>query len=245
VYIFKILFRQRVFLLRGNHECESISTADGFKRECVQYLSEDIYRGFIGSFHHLPFAAVLNSRTFCVHAGISPLLLNPQNISDVVKPSHRSENRLNQDLVWSDPLSTLDGFEHSGRRFEFLFNDESLDTFLEVNGLSLTYRSHEPHRDGFDKPLKNCITVFSCTNYRGMDTSAAVSLLAEDNGYEIHIFKAIMKGSRTRPRVIVPDWFLRTAGVAVEDGEDLAEKLGQVALSDENRTVRVNRTIDC
>jgi diadenosine tetraphosphatase ApaH/serine/threonine PP2A family protein phosphatase len=224
LYIFKILFPHRIFLLRGNHECESITTAYGFKRECIQYLSDQLYREFLDSFQHLPYAAVLNSRIFCVHGGISPLLQTLQNLTDIPKPSEASASRLARDILWSEPVRMAEGFEHGDRGSGFLFNDEALDMFLNGNNLTIMLRSHEPRREGFDRSLNNCITIFSCTDYEGRGNSGAVAVLGDNGSYEIHTFRPVAKNSRKKPRVIVPVWLLGEIGVTREEiaeSEDL------------------------
>ena len=59
-------------MIRGNHECQSISQIYGFKKEILRNYDENVYLSFIESFEYLPYAAVLNDSIFCVHGGIGP-----------------------------------------------------------------------------------------------------------------------------------------------------------------------------
>jgi diadenosine tetraphosphatase ApaH/serine/threonine PP2A family protein phosphatase len=201
----------------------------------MQYLTEGIYQEFLLSFQHLPYGAVIG-RTFCVHGGISPNLVNLKNISDLAKPGESMGNRLVEDLLWSDPLATAEDFEHSTRGHGYMFNGDVLDEFLDANSLTLMIRSHELHRDGFEKQLKRCLTIFSATDYIGTGNNGAVALLTEGGDYEIHTFRPIVKGGRVRARMTLPDWLFREIGIDPKDAansEDLAEKLAHFAAADD------------
>ena len=96
LYVFKLWHPSRVFLIRGNHECQHLTTYFTFRRECkfIQPVaslplaeqltcrmstglfkySERVYDACIRSFNALPLAALVDKRFFCVHGGISPEL---------------------------------------------------------------------------------------------------------------------------------------------------------------------------
>ena len=96
LYVLKLSHPDRVFLIRGNHECQHLTTYFTFRRECesirpvttptlVHQLTcrvhkglfkytERVYDACIRSFNALPLAALIDKRFFCVHGGISPEL---------------------------------------------------------------------------------------------------------------------------------------------------------------------------
>jgi diadenosine tetraphosphatase ApaH/serine/threonine PP2A family protein phosphatase len=207
LYSFKVLFPDDVFLLRGNHEVEYISAKYGFKTDCLRHFTDDLYREFIESFRHLPFAAVLNSNVFAVHGGLSPLAETVDAIARLEKPQHTTDSRLAQDLVWSDPMkSDDDGFVHSGRGNGYFFSDDVLDEFLDRNHFRLLIRSHEACRRGFDRPLARCLTIFSTTDYTGKGNDAAVAVLALIGEYIIDKYRMQRQGARGKRNVTLPAW---------------------------------------
>ena len=75
----KINFPKHVFLLRGNHESEAISTHYGFRVECMHKYGLSVYYHFISCFQSLPIASIIHTNygdIFAVHGGISPTVIN-------------------------------------------------------------------------------------------------------------------------------------------------------------------------
>ena len=190
----KILFPNSLYMIRGNHECESVTTVYGFKRDCnlrfgpniySNYLlgneGNKVYRKFMKCFKYLSYAAIINDSYFCVHGGISPYLECLDDISELYKPMISADSELATDLVWSDPSKSCSGFVPSNRGAGYFFNDKKLNKFLKKNGLKKLIRSHESCMEGVEFPLENCITVFSNTDYCGMYNKMAVVVIEQDS----------------------------------------------------------------
>ena len=69
---YKIKFPDNFFLLRGNHECQSINRMYGFYDECKRRYSVRIWKEFGLCFNMLPVAAIIDDRILCMHGGLSP-----------------------------------------------------------------------------------------------------------------------------------------------------------------------------
>ena len=88
--------------------------------------SENVYEACIRSFWSLPIAALVDGRFFCVHGGISPLLVTLNDILSIDRFQEPGSHGLLCDLLWSDPITNFgnetDGvapgtlFQHNGTR---------------------------------------------------------------------------------------------------------------------------------
>jgi serine/threonine-protein phosphatase PP1 catalytic subunit len=172
----KLLWPDRVFLLRGNHETLDISKLYGFLSECESRYSRHIWVRFNEVFKYLPLAAIIGNRIFCVHGGISPNLDNIQRINSVVRPLEvscamtDSENGFVMDLLWADPDRYHSGFNYSERGTSYTFGSDVTDEFLDKNDFDLICRAHQVVRDGFEFPFhpdQTVLTIFSASNYCG------------------------------------------------------------------------------
>jgi serine/threonine-protein phosphatase 2A catalytic subunit len=77
VLALKVKFRERVTLLRGNHESCEINKIYGFYDECFKkYGDERIWKLFTDVFMCLPLTALVESSIFCLHGGLSPEFKN-------------------------------------------------------------------------------------------------------------------------------------------------------------------------
>jgi serine/threonine-protein phosphatase PP1 catalytic subunit len=69
---YKIKYPQHFFLLRGNHECQSINRMYGFYDECKRRYNVKIWKEFGLCFNVLPVCAVVDDKILCMHGGLSP-----------------------------------------------------------------------------------------------------------------------------------------------------------------------------
>jgi diadenosine tetraphosphatase ApaH/serine/threonine PP2A family protein phosphatase len=171
----------------------------GFRQECLSRFLPRVYSSIIESFSKLPVAAVINSRLFCVHGGLTPDL----TIESLSKNS--------EELLWSDPRQEVCGFVRSDRGKGFYFGQDVTDQFLETESFEMIIRSHEHCSDGFCWPFGEdckCLTIFSSVNYCGGMNDGSVCLIGEDNKYEIHCLS--YESSKSHHRVLIPSFILES-----------------------------------
>ena len=115
-YLFsqKILCPNKFHLLRGNHEIRSIQRQYTFHAECRakfgDVLGEQIWEEVNDVFDHLPLAAVVDNKIFCIHGGIPSSAEDVVTLEDISKircplRDVEQESPMAWQLLWNDPLS--------------------------------------------------------------------------------------------------------------------------------------------
>ena len=103
LFAYKIKYPESVFLLRGNHEDESITKMYGFYEECQRRYNIGMWKRFVAAFNMLPVAALIEDRILCMHGGLSKDMNSLEEISKISRPSKIPETGVLCDLLWSDP----------------------------------------------------------------------------------------------------------------------------------------------
>lgn len=158
---------QKIFLLRGNHEFESVNAAYGFKEQILgMFGSTAIYEKFQILFSHLPIAAVVNDTTFCVHGGLSPLLNSVKELDHLDRTAEEPSHVM-IDIMWSDPtpksILFLDSFRGKGCEF----GSSAVVKFLRDNNLKRIIRAHQFVQSGLSSFAEGkLLTVFSTSSYK-------------------------------------------------------------------------------
>lgn len=88
---YKLRFPETFFMLRGNHECASLTRIYGFYDECRKRYSVRLWKSFTELFNVLPLAALIDQKIFCVHGGISPELGDLGDILHIQRPQNVPE----------------------------------------------------------------------------------------------------------------------------------------------------------
>jgi diadenosine tetraphosphatase ApaH/serine/threonine PP2A family protein phosphatase len=157
-----------VFLLRGNHEFSHINRLYGFYDEIVNMYGDPCLWGeFQTIFTRLPLVAILDSKIFCVHGGLSPKLTSLDQITSLQLPivSYESDSMI-ADLVWSDPNDRILGYGENSRGSGVSFGPNAVKAFLRSVGLNLLVRAHQCVEDGYQTFADDHgITVFSSSLY--------------------------------------------------------------------------------
>ncbi|KAI0003698.1 Metallo-dependent phosphatase-like protein [Russula compacta] len=179
---YKIKYPENFFLLRGNHECANVTRVYGFYDECKRRCNIKTWKTFVDVFNCLPIAAIVASKIFCVHGGLSPSLQSMEDIKALQRPTDVPDYGLLNDLLWSDPSDTAVDWEDNERGVSFCFGKAIINEFLVRYDMDLICRAHMVVEDGYefwnDRTL---VTVFSAPNYCGeFDNYGACMSVSED-----------------------------------------------------------------
>ncbi|GMF11377.1 unnamed protein product [Phytophthora lilii] len=198
---FKVAFPESVHLLRGNHECRSLSTFYGFRAECLKKYGPVVYNRMIKCFESMPLAARLETvhGTFlAVHGGLSPDISYVEDINGQVNRFMEPEpNGALCDLLWSDPAKgeaqEQEWAPNGMRGCSFTFNEHACREFLKRNGLLAIVRAHELEEDGYKEHFRHeadrieedsegklvlpaVVTVFSAPEYCNTNHNVGATL---------------------------------------------------------------------
>ena len=86
LFAYKIKYNKNIYLLRGNHESETINKVYGFLDECKRRYSIKLFKAFNDCFNCLPVAALLDDKILCMHGGLSPELHSFDQILKISRP---------------------------------------------------------------------------------------------------------------------------------------------------------------
>ncbi|MFX1327153.1 MAG: metallophosphoesterase [Promethearchaeota archaeon] len=174
VLALKILFPQKYYILRGNHETIEMNQYYGFFHEFIsRFNNHNKFNTVLTIYNVLPLCALINEIILCLHGGI-PQDFNILNTLKGLKCKNfkvilNSISQTIYQIMWNDPKSELQGFSDSfrGPGIKF-FGNEAFEKFMNHNRLTYLIRAHECFPEGyrwfFNKKL---LSIFTSANYRG------------------------------------------------------------------------------
>lgn len=139
---YKVRFKDRVTILRGNHESRQITQVYGFYDECLRkYGNANVWKYFTDLFDLLPLTAVVENKVFCLHGGLSPSLDSLDQIRQLDRNQEVPHEGPMCDLLWSDPDDRC-GWGISPRGAGYTFGEDISEQFNHTNNLQLIARAH-------------------------------------------------------------------------------------------------------
>jgi len=168
MFCYKTKYPENFFLLRGNHECASITRIYGFYDECKRRYNIKVWKFFCDVFNKLPFVAVIDDKIFCVHGGLSPEVMNMDQIRKISRPTDVPEVGMVCDFLWADPDLDMQGWAESDRGVSYIFGPDVVSSFLQKHDFDVVVRAHQVVADGYEFFAdRKLITLFSAPNYCG------------------------------------------------------------------------------
>jgi protein phosphatase len=170
-FLLKVIFPDNVFLIRGNHEFQTVCSQGGFLTQVIEtFGNATVYQSALNAFAAMPLAGVIDGSVLCLHGGLSPQLTHLRQIQRIERPIYEFGDPLIDGLLWSDPSPTTDAFEPSLKRHVgFMFGERPTLAFLRDNRLAVIVRAHECVADGYEEVFGGkVITVFTASNYCGV-----------------------------------------------------------------------------
>ncbi|VDQ09021.1 unnamed protein product [Trichobilharzia regenti] len=191
---YKIKYPENFFLLRGNHECALISRIYGFYDECKRRFSIRLWKTFTDCFNCLPIAAIVDSKIFCCHGKLSPVLYSINQIRHIMRPSAIPYEGLLCNILWSDPDKDIIDWAENDRGVSFLFGQDVVIEFLNRHEMDLICRAHQVIEDGYEFFCKRRLVTL--TNCGELDNADALMSVDEDLTCSLQIFKRSEKKDR-------------------------------------------------
>jgi len=200
----KIQYPDKIFLLRGNHECEALNKIYGFYDECKRRLSIKCFKKITNLFNMMPISALINENILCMHGGLSKDLQNIEQINKILRPTDIPNEGLLCDLLWSDPNESLtEDFGSNERNISVTFSKDYVKNFVEKNNLDLICRAHQVVEEGFEffADMK-LVTIFTAPNYMGeFDNNGGILEVGEDLLCKFHVLRPNFERSGKRRKI--------------------------------------------
>jgi diadenosine tetraphosphatase ApaH/serine/threonine PP2A family protein phosphatase len=148
----KLLFPERVILMRGNHEGpdDLLASPHDLPMQFRARFGEkwrEAYSKIRELFKHLYNAVLVEERYLMIHGGLPP---QAKTIEDLAYAHIRHpKQRLLEDMLWSDPTEMIKGVHESPRGAGKLFGENVTNEVLRRFNVKILIRAHEPCGDGF------------------------------------------------------------------------------------------------
>ncbi|KAJ2719664.1 serine/threonine protein phosphatase Pzh1, partial [Coemansia sp. Benny D115] len=173
--------------------CANVTRVYGFYDECKRRCNVKVWKAFMNTFNALPVAAVVASKIFCVHGGLSPDLVSMDQVRQLVRPCDVPDHGILNDLLWSDPSESAADWEENERGVSYCFGKSVITDFLRRMDFDLICRAHMVVEDGYEFfHGRQLVTVFSAPNSCGeFDNSGAVMNVNEELLCSFEILKPL------------------------------------------------------
>lgn len=209
--LYKLRYPDKIFLLRGNHESRQITQIYGFYDECRRkFGGSNAWRYCTDMFDYLPLAAIIHETIFAIHGGLSPSFDKINELKMLDRKQEIPSDGTMCDIMWSDPEEGT-GWKKSPRGAGYLFGEDIVDNFNQINGMEIIVRAHQLVYEGYKIMFNNkLVTVWSAPNYCYRCANVAAIMHINDNLEKKYvIFEASEKENKAMTtEKILPEYFL-------------------------------------
>jgi protein phosphatase len=148
----KELFPEKVVLMRGNHEGpeDILAYPHDLPDQLHGKFGEEglnAYAKLRELFNHLYNAVLVEDRCILLHGGVPSMASRLEDIA-YAHEKHPTESHL-EEILWSDPEEGVRGTYPSPRGAGKLFGEDVTEKFLNMLGVKVLIRGHEPSGEGF------------------------------------------------------------------------------------------------
>ncbi|TKR89497.1 hypothetical protein L596_013593 [Steinernema carpocapsae] len=180
---YKVKYPHNFYLLRGNHECANVNKVYGFFEECNRrYQSPRMWQAFQDAFSCMPLSGLIGERILCMHGGISPELKSLNQLREIPRPTDATGPGLQMDLLWSDPVVGISGFQLGARGASWGFGADVLGETEKLLNVDLVARAHQVVQDGYEFfGNRKLVTIFSAPHYCGQFDNASAMMIVDEN----------------------------------------------------------------
>jgi len=206
----KVRYKDRLTILRGNHESRPTTQVYGFYDECLRkYGSATVWRLFTDLFDYLPLTAIVENSIFCLHGGLSPSIYTLEDIRALDRVQEVPHEGPMCDLLWSDP-DERSSWSDSPRGAGYTFGQDISEQFIRQNGLTLIARAHQLVMEGYSWcHEQQVVTIFSAPNYcYRCGNQAAIMEVDEKMQHQFLQFDSAPRCGEPHVTRRTPDYFL-------------------------------------
>jgi serine/threonine-protein phosphatase PP1 catalytic subunit len=192
LFAYKVKYPDKLFLLRGHQESAHMTRIHGFYDEMLRWYGVKLWKRFCRAFDCLPICAIVDSKVFCVHGGLSPDLADLRQLERIERPTEVPERGLLCDLLWSDPAHGVTGWKDDDRSRSYVFGADVVQGFLCRHDFMLMCRGHGlglASGEGIEFFGERVITICSAPNAYYMcdrDAKGALVQLNKDLSYSFN-----------------------------------------------------------